>query len=306
MRVLVPAEDTVGGRQSDTRTVSSLHGTPYGISAQVSSLPAPVKRGHQDTGLLPGFRVRRTTRLVGPWEVYAIDGWVLDRSRGRKCIVTSGERPVERERDPRDGILVDEYVPVPNERDGMETDDEDAGGMTWRDHLRVLRQEVEADGGRLIEIDWTPGNANDHTLSRTKTYLPVTQLPYLAHGLHPIHIPSGNYKQVKERLCMNLNLRRMGCSGRSSVGLAAPRSVLLLLPSSTRSTDISRKARRQNINSSRNTASRRRPTDQQSNPSSSNSVDSCKRHCTFTACTVILPRAIPPRTRTRTWSRRMG
>ena len=301
VRVLLPAEDTSRGKPSDRRTVSSLHGTPYGISAQMASLPAPTKP-RQDTGVLPGFRLHRTTRLMGPWEVYASDGWVLDRSRGRKCIVTSGERPAERERDSRDGILVDVYVPIIRQRGGTETDDEDPEGMTWGDHLRALREEVEADGGRLIEIDWTTGNANGHT-SRTKTYLPVTQLPYLAHGLHPIHIPSGNYKQVKERLWMNLNLRRMGCSGRSSVGLAAPRSVLA--PFSLVDHDLltsSAKVRRRNINSSRNTASPRRRTDQRSNRSSSNSADSSKRHSIFTACTAILL----PRTRPRTGSRRMG
>lgn len=232
VRVLLPDEDAHTAKPTRRFPMSSLHGTPYSVSAQISSLPS--LRRTQAAGVLPGFRIRRTTRLMGPWEVYAIDGWVLDRERTRKCVVSSREQVERDQQDPNLGILVDEYVPIDamQRRDddtGMETDDDTShvGGITWRDHLEALKTRVEADGGRLVEVDWDSavarGNVSGKTPSRTRTYLPVTPLPYLAHGLHPIHIPSGNYKQVKERLWMNLDLRRLGCSGRSSVGLAAPR-----------------------------------------------------------------------------------
>lgn len=58
---------------------------------------------------------------------------------------------------------------------------------------------------------------------RTRTLVPLTPLPYLSHGLHPIHVPGGSYADVRVRLWVNLNLGRGGCAGRSWVGLDCPR-----------------------------------------------------------------------------------
>lgn len=201
--------------------------------------------------LLPGFRKRRTIRLKG-WDVYAIDGWVVDRSRAWVCVLARGEG-----REPQDGegteegAWVDEYVPEQHTkqqptdrtsaRDGEHTDPED--DEVWDGPLTALRAAVEADGGRLEELAFdidhpssltantttssTPAStaaAHDRTtLRRGPTYIPHTPLPYLPHGLVPIHIPGGNYAQVRDELGVNLGLRRFGCSGRSWVGLGRAR-----------------------------------------------------------------------------------
>lgn len=178
------------------------------------------KRGEVWSCVMQGWKVRRRVWIRG-WEVYAIDGWVLERSRRGKCVLSGGEGAQRATGEARSreqgegrgegmGVLVDEVVPVP-------------GNEGWRDQLMAFREKIEADGGELVEISGPATATATNGTQRTRTFLPVTPLQHLAHGLHPIHIPEGNYEQVKERLWVNLNLRRLGCSGRSSVGLAAPR-----------------------------------------------------------------------------------
>ncbi|KAJ9092264.1 hypothetical protein QFC21_006906 [Naganishia friedmannii] len=60
------------------------------------------------------------------------------------------------------------------------------------------------------------------TTDPPRTLIPLTPLPYLSHGLHPIPIPGGSYAEVRERLFVNLNLGRGGFAGRSWVGLEVP------------------------------------------------------------------------------------
>lgn len=298
VRVLLPSErERVRRKSSPTMTTSTS--TTYSLSHQpLTNFPHPPHHQH-DPGVLPGFIKRRSVRVPG-WELYAVDGWVMDRGRRWCCVVTGGDRRDPKELNGQDtnghhrpssavaekssgkdlpGVLMDEYVPIstssqrhstdptsathqPNHqqtndhvesrntslngshsasRNGFHTDEEDL--EPWEEALHDLQAAVEADGGRLEQVDFHDGTPTSRrtetsstttthtsstaettsTPSRTKTYLPVTPLPYLPHGLIPIPIPTGNYADTREELYMNLGLRRLGCSGRSSVGLGVPR-----------------------------------------------------------------------------------
>ena len=55
----------------------------------------------------------------------------------------------------------------------------------------------------------------------------VTSLANFRSDFTIVHIPGGNYLDVREQLYTNINVLRMGCSGRSALTLEEPRYVLL-------------------------------------------------------------------------------
>ena len=57
----------------------------------------------------------------------------------------------------------------------------------------------------------------------------VTSLANFRSDFTIVHIPGGNYLDVREQLYTNINVLRMGCSGRSALTLEEPRYVMLRL-----------------------------------------------------------------------------
>ena len=51
----------------------------------------------------------------------------------------------------------------------------------------------------------------------------VTSLAHFRSDYTIVHIPNGDFLAAQERLYSNINLLRMGCSGRSAVTLEEPR-----------------------------------------------------------------------------------
>lgn len=56
----------------------------------------------------------------------------------------------------------------------------------------------------------------------------VTSLANFRSDYTIVHVPSGNYMDIREQLFTNINLLRMGCSGRSALTLEEPRLVVNL------------------------------------------------------------------------------
>lgn len=238
--VLLPSE------RDPARQVSPTTGIPTSTTYTFSHQPLtnfphlPHHQHQQESGVLPGFVKRRSVRVPG-WELYAVDGWVMDRARKWCCVVTCGDRREpsqahgpntnghggsDGEGSKSPGVLMDEYIPITTtshrhtSHDESQTDEEDF--EPWHEALQELQMTVQADGGRLEQVD-VPSNPSSKIQPKTTCLLPVTPLPYLPHGLIPIPIPSGRYTDARDELFVNLGLRRLGCSGRSSVGLGVPR-----------------------------------------------------------------------------------
>ncbi len=57
----------------------------------------------------------------------------------------------------------------------------------------------------------------------------VTSLASFRSDYTIVHIPSGNFLDVRQQLYSNINLLRMGCGGRAALTLEEPRSVVLIL-----------------------------------------------------------------------------
>jgi hypothetical protein len=51
----------------------------------------------------------------------------------------------------------------------------------------------------------------------------ITSLANFRSDLNIVHIPGGNVLAVRDELFVNINLLRMGCSGRSGLNLDKPR-----------------------------------------------------------------------------------
>lgn len=51
----------------------------------------------------------------------------------------------------------------------------------------------------------------------------VTSLANFRSDYTIVHVPSGNYMDIREQMFTNINLLRMGCSGRSALTLEEPR-----------------------------------------------------------------------------------
>lgn len=51
----------------------------------------------------------------------------------------------------------------------------------------------------------------------------VTSLANFRSDYTIVHIPRGNFLEIQERLYANINVLRMGCSGRSALTLEEPR-----------------------------------------------------------------------------------
>jgi hypothetical protein len=59
-------------------------------------------------------------------------------------------------------------------------------------------------------------------LQTSKGIVMITSLPNFRSDLNIVPILGGNYAAIHERLYVNINLLRMGCSGRSALTLDEP------------------------------------------------------------------------------------
>ncbi|KAH9938141.1 uncharacterized protein B0H18DRAFT_1099992 [Fomitopsis serialis] len=133
--------------------------------------------------------VEEQIELAG-YQIYAVEKWVVERRRPVIVLtVFTG--------DPQHKILVTALSPS-SSLSPSEAQTE------WDQALRHLRSE----GARPKDIGLGT--------------LMVTSLANFRSDYTIVHIPRGNFLEVREQLYTNINLLRMGCSGRSALTLEEP------------------------------------------------------------------------------------
>ncbi|KAF8559090.1 hypothetical protein OG21DRAFT_1503545 [Imleria badia] len=125
------------------------------------------------------------------FQLYAVEKWIVERTRPVTVLtVYTG--------DPSHKIVVTALSPVST----MSSVEVEAEFKAAVQHLR------KQDGAR-------PRGTPQGTLM-------VTSLAHFRSDYTIVHIPSGDFLAAQERLYSNINLLRMGCSGRSAVTLEEP------------------------------------------------------------------------------------
>lgn len=129
--------------------------------------------------------------ILNGYALFAIDKWVVDRQKLVKTVVAfSSEEHAQ----------ISTYRLVP--RDTLS--DEEA-----EQELEDIAHRLRKDGARPIET--SQGDI-----------IMITSLPSLRTDVQTVFIPQGDYQQIKENLYVNINLKRLGCGGRSSLSLDTP------------------------------------------------------------------------------------
>ena len=92
--------------------------------------------------------------------------------------------------------------------------------MEWEKAAQILRR----DGARPKEVHpvFTVGLFVSPPFKTERGTLMVTSLANFRSDFTIVQIPDGNYLHAREQLWTNINLLRMGCSGRSALTLQKP------------------------------------------------------------------------------------
>ena len=123
---------------------------------------------------------------IRQYQLYAVEKWIVQRKPNTFLVVYTGI--------PDHAITLDAYVPDPA-HDPV---------AAWNAALALLR----ADGAK-------PRLTPHGTLM-------LTSLAHFRSDYTIVHIPLGNFPLVRDHLYANINLLRMGCSGRSALTLEDP------------------------------------------------------------------------------------
>ncbi|KAF9782829.1 hypothetical protein BJ322DRAFT_1072911 [Thelephora terrestris] len=149
----------------------------------------PTLVGKEWIGAECRFEVLEEFELEG-YQIYAVEKWVVERTRPITVLtVYTG--------DPKHKIAVTALSPTPSLM-------HHEAQVEWEKALQVLRR----DGARPKETD--------------RGTLMVTSLANFRSDFTIVQIPDGNYLHAREQLWTNINLLRMGCSGRSALTLQKP------------------------------------------------------------------------------------
>ncbi|CCM01577.1 uncharacterized protein FIBRA_03637 [Fibroporia radiculosa] len=143
------------------------------------------------------------------YQIYAVEKWVVERRRPVIVLtVFTG--------DSKHKITVTAFSPSPSSPEEAQSE--------WDIAMRTLR----SDGARPKEVGPLDASlrynvTEAHCASQTgKGVLMVTSLANFRSDYTIVHIPRGNFLEVREQLYTNINLLRMGCSGRSALTLEEP------------------------------------------------------------------------------------
>ncbi|KAF8974543.1 hypothetical protein BDZ97DRAFT_33783 [Flammula alnicola] len=126
---------------------------------------------------------------ISQYQLYAVEKWILERRQHHLLVVYTGH--------PHHNITLDAFQPNPD----LSSADAQAA---WDTTIALLR----ADGAKPKQTPYG--------------ILMVTSLAHFRSDYTIVQIPAGNYLQVKDQLYTNINLLRMGCSGRSALTLEDP------------------------------------------------------------------------------------
>ncbi|TBU49553.1 hypothetical protein BD309DRAFT_947112 [Dichomitus squalens] len=196
-RLLMPTVRAV--RPTSPRVPNSKPSPSKLGRGRAGSLPVSVVNEPQERTVvgasewLPGgekFEVVEEQLELEGFQIYAVEKWVVARKRPVLVLtVFTG--------DPKHKITVTALSPQPC----LSSTEAQAA---WDDAIRSLRRE----GARPKETE--------------KGVLMVTSLANFRSDFTIVHIPSGNFLDVREQLYSNVNLLRMGCGGRSALTLEEP------------------------------------------------------------------------------------
>ena len=141
-------------------------------------------------GLPLKFQIAQTDILIPGYQLYAVEKWIVERNRPVSLLVVYTG-------DPAHNITLTALVPAPHlsQSDAL---------AQWEQAILHLR----ADGAKPKQ---TPHGV-----------LMVTSLAHFRSDFTIVHIPDGNFLAVKDQLYTNINLLRLGCSGRSALALDDP------------------------------------------------------------------------------------
>lgn len=91
----------------------------------------------------------------------------------------------------------------------------------WELAIRYLKK----DGARPKEVRRVDCRLIHglHVFKTDKGVIMVTSLANFPSDFTIVQVPAGNFLEVREQLYTNINLLRMGCSGRSALTLEEPR-----------------------------------------------------------------------------------
>ncbi|KAK9900836.1 hypothetical protein P389DRAFT_208263 [Cystobasidium minutum MCA 4210] len=138
-------------------------------------------------GFLRDFQCIRTSLPLHEYQLYAVEQWVVDRAKQVPIIVVSTN-------DSSHKILVDVWTP--------RADTIEEKVAIWDKAITM----VGSDGAR-------PKQTN-------LGYVLVVSLLGFRSDLSIVLVPDGDYSAAKENLYTNINLRRLGCGGRSGLTLS--------------------------------------------------------------------------------------
>jgi len=141
-------------------------------------------------GLPLNFQITTNDVLITGYQLYAVEKWIVERNRPVSLLVVYTG-------DPTHTITLTALQPSPHisQSDAL---------AQWDQAILHLR----ADGAK-------PKQTSDGVLM-------VTSLAHFRSDFTIVHIPDGNFLAVKDQLYTNINLLRMGCSGRSALTLDDP------------------------------------------------------------------------------------
>ena len=141
-------------------------------------------------GLPLNFHIAANDILIPGYQLYAVEKRIVERNRSVSLLVVYTG-------DPTHTITLTALVPAPrlSQLDAL---------AQWDQAILHLR----ADGAKPKQ---TPHGV-----------LMVTSLAHFRSDFTIVHIPDGNFLAVKDQLYTNINLLRMGCSGRSALALDDP------------------------------------------------------------------------------------
>ena len=141
-------------------------------------------------GLPLNFQIASNSILIPGYQLYAVEKRIVERNRPVSLLVVYTG-------DPTHTITLTALVPAHHlsQSDAL---------AQWDQAILHLR----ADGAKPKQ---TPHGV-----------LMVTSLAHFRSDFTIVHIPDGNFLAVKDQLYTNINLLRMGCSGRSALALDDP------------------------------------------------------------------------------------
>ncbi|EJD53733.1 hypothetical protein AURDEDRAFT_180156 [Auricularia subglabra TFB-10046 SS5] len=169
---------------AQTRLTKGVRSQTLQPEAAPSSAPAPWV--HE----LGRFDVVQSQTEMDGYQIYAVEKWVVERKALPVCVSVFTGKPEHK-------ITVTVLAPR------AELSEHDAAA-----ELEKAIQLFRKDGARPKET--------------REGIIMVTSLATFRSDLNIVLVPDGNYMNVRERLYVNINLLRMGCSGRTVLNLSDP------------------------------------------------------------------------------------